>query len=460
MLGGQLLHRRGGHVERVGGEASGPRASIRQVAFASFVGTAIEWYDYFLYGTAAALVFNRLFFPEFAPLTGTLAAFATFAVGFFARPVGGVVFGHFGDRIGRKSMLVITLLIMGGATFLIGLLPTFEAVGLLAPVLLVVLRFLQGFAVGGEWGGAILMAVEHAPDERRNFYASWPQLGSPAGLILSTAVFAAFSSLPEEQFFAWGWRVPFLLSIVLVGVGLFIRLRILESPAFRRVKELGSQVRVPLLEVLRRYPLAVVLSVGVVIVNIGGFYLVVTFTLAYATETLGVPRNATLVGLLIAGFAEIAGILLLARTADRIGRRPVALGSAAFVTLFAFPFFWLVDTGSVALLWIAMSVWTFSAGALYGVTGALISELFEARVRYSGISLGYQMAGVLGGALAPLIATALVQWAGGASWPVATYLFAMSFVSLSAVFFASDRFNVGVNDEMARQGEGYAGQRG
>jgi len=447
-------------VERVGGEASGPRASIRQVAFASFVGTAIEWYDYFLYGTAAALVFNRLFFPEFAPLTGTLAAFATFAVGFFARPVGGVVFGHFGDRIGRKSMLVITLLIMGGATFLIGLLPTFEAVGLLAPVLLVVLRFLQGFAVGGECGGAILMAVEHAPDERRNFYASWPQLGSPAGLILSTAVFAAFSSLPEEQFFAWGWRVPFLLSIVLVGVGLFIRLRILESPAFRRVKELGSQVRVPLLEVLRRYPLAVVLSVGVVIVNIGGFYLVVTFTLAYATETLGVPRNATLVGLLIAGFAEIAGILLLARTADRIGRRPVALGSAAFVTLFAFPFFWLVDTGSVALLWIAMSVWTFSAGALYGVTGALISELFEARVRYSGISLGYQMAGVLGGALAPLIATALVQWAGGASWPVATYLFAMSFVSLAAVFFASDRFNVGVNDERARQGEGYAGQRG
>jgi MFS transporter, MHS family, shikimate and dehydroshikimate transport protein len=219
-------------MERVGGADERQRSPIGHVALASFIGTAIEWYDYFLYGTAAALVFNQLFFPQFAPLTGTLAAFATFAVGFFARPVGGVVFGHFGDRIGRKSMLVITLLIMGGATFLIGLLPTFDSVGVLAPILLVALRFLQGFAVGGEWGGAILMAVEHAPDESRNFYASWPQLGSPAGLILSTVAFTAFSSLSEEQFLAWGWRVPFLLSIVLIGVGLFIRLRIMESPTF------------------------------------------------------------------------------------------------------------------------------------------------------------------------------------------------------------------------------------
>jgi MFS transporter, MHS family, shikimate and dehydroshikimate transport protein len=431
-------------VESVGGESEGRRASIAQVAFASFIGTAVECYDYFLYGTAAALVFNKLFFPQFAPLTGTLASFATFAVGFMARPVGGVIFGHFGDRIGRKSMLVITLLIMGGATFLIGLLPTFDAVGVLAVILLVVLRLLQGFAMGGEWGGATLMAVEHAPDESRNFYASWPQLGAPAGFILSTAVFTAFSSLPEDRFLAWGWRVPFLLSIVLVGVGLFIRLRILESPAFRRVKELRAEVRIPLLEVLKRYPIAALLSTGVVLVNLGGYYLVATFTLAYATEQLGVPRNAALFGLLLAGVAEIAGIVLLARAADLVGRRPVALASAAFVTLFAFPYFWLVDRGSVALLWLAMGLWTFSAGALYGITGALISELFEARVRYSGISLGYQMAGVLGGALAPLIATVLVQWAGGAIWPVATYLFAMSFVSLSAVFLASGRFHVGI----------------
>ena len=431
---------------RVGGESEGRRASITQVAFASFIGTAVECYDYFLYGTAAALVFNRLFFPQYAPLTGTLAAFATFAVGFFARPMGGVVFGHFGDRIGRKSMLVITLLIMGGATFLIGLLPTFDAIGILAVVLLVLLRFLQGFAMGGEWGGATLMAVEHAPEESRNFYASWPQLGAPAGVILSTIVFTAFSSLPEDRFLAWGWRVPFLLSIVLVSVGLFIRLRILESPAFRRVKELRAEVRMPLLEVLKRYPIAALLSMGVVLVNIGGYYLIATFTLAYATERLGMPRNATLLGLLLAGVAEIAGIVLLARAADRIGRRPVALASATAVTLLAFPFFWLVDRGSVALLWVAMSLWTFSAGALYGVTGVLISELFEARIRYSGISLGYQMAGVLGGALAPLIATVLLQWAGGATWPVATYLFAMSFISLAAVFFASERFRVGIHE--------------
>jgi len=233
------------------------RASIRQVAFASFVGTAIEWYDFFIYGTAAALAFPRLFFPHFSPLAGTLASFATFGVAFLARPIGGIVFGHFGDRVGRKSMLVITLLLMGGATFLVGLLPTFEQVGIVAPIFLAVLRFVQGFAVGGEWGGATLMAVEHAPDESRNFYASWPQLGVPAGLVLSTAVFAAFSSLPDTQFFAWGWRVPFLLSFALIAVGLFIRLRVIESPAFSRVKELGVESRVPLLEVLRncsRYP--------------------------------------------------------------------------------------------------------------------------------------------------------------------------------------------------------------
>src|SRR3712207_6755176 len=278
-------------MERLGGEDIGRSSSIRQVAFASFIGTAIEWYDFFLYGTAAALVFNQLFFPTFAPLTGTLASFATFGVGFFARPVGGVVFGHFGDRIGRKSMLVITLLVMGGATFLIGLLPTFQTAGILAPILLVTLRFLQGFAVGGEWGGATLMAVEHAPEESRNFYASWPQMGAPAGLVLSTAVFTIFSSLPDEQFLAWGWRIPFLLSIILIGVGLFIRLRVLESPAFERVKELGTESRVPLLEVLRDYPAAALLAIGVVLVNIGGYYIVITFTLSYATEQLGVARN-------------------------------------------------------------------------------------------------------------------------------------------------------------------------
>jgi MFS transporter, MHS family, shikimate and dehydroshikimate transport protein len=442
-------------MERLGGEEIGRRASIRQVAFASFIGTAIEWYDFFLYGTAAALVFNRLFFPELAPLTGTLASFATFGVGFFARPVGGVVFGHFGDRVGRKSMLVITLLVMGGATFLIGLLPTFETIGIWAPILLVVLRFLQGFAVGGEWGGATLMAVEHAPEESRNFYASWPQMGAPAGLVLSTAVFTVFSSLPDEQFFAWGWRVPFLLSIILIGVGLFIRLRVLESPAFSRVKELGAESRVPLLEVLRNHPVAALLAIGVVLVNIGGYYIVITFTLSYVTEQLGVAGNVSPIGLLLAGLAEIAGILLFAYVADRVGRRPVALWSAAFVFLLAYPYFWLVNTGAPPLIWAAMSLWTFAAGALYGITGVFIAELFEARVRYSGISFGYQMAGMLGGALAPIIATALIQWAEGASWPVTTYLAANSLVSLVAVYLATERYRVEIHDE-----HGLAGERG
>jgi MFS family permease len=444
-------------MERLGGEDIGRSSSIRQVAFASFIGTAIEWYDFFLYGTAAALVFNQLFFPTFAPLTGTLASFATFGVGFFARPVGGVVFGHFGDRIGRKSMLVITLLVMGGATFLIGLLPTFQTAGILAPILLVTLRFLQGFAVGGEWGGATLMAVEHAPEESRNFYASWPQMGAPAGLVLSTAVFTIFSSLPDEQFFAWGWRIPFLLSIILIGVGLFIRLRVLESPAFARVKELGTESRVPLLEVLRDYPVAALLAIGVVLVNIGGYYIVITFTLSYATETLGVARNVPLIGLLLAGFAEIAGILIFARLSDRTGKRPVALWSAALILLLAYPFFWLVNTEVSLLIWLAMSLWTFWAGALYGITGVFIAELFEARVRYSGISFGYQMAGMLGGALAPIIATALIGWAGGASWPVATYLAANSLVSLVAIYLATEKYRVGIYDE--RSGERLASER-
>ena len=261
-------------------EKRAPASSIRQVAFASFIGTAIEWYDFYLYGTAAALIFPMLFFPELTPLAATLASFATFGVAFVARPIGGIVFGHFGDRIGRKSMLVITLLLMGGVTFLIGLLPTFEQVGWAAPILLVMLRFLQGFAIGGEWGGATLMTVEHAPEKSRNFYASWPQAGVPVGLILSTGIFGAVSSLPDEQFFTWGWRVPFLLSIILIGVGLFVRLRVLESPAFLRIKELGSASKAPLIEVLRDYPVAAALAVAVVLTIYTGFYGVTTFTLA------------------------------------------------------------------------------------------------------------------------------------------------------------------------------------
>src|SRR5688500_7328114 len=264
--------------------ADPPGGSGRLVAMASLIGTTIEWYDFFLYGTAAALVFNRLFFPTFDPLAGTLAAFGTYAVGFIARPIGGIVIGHYGDKIGRKSMLVLTLVIMGIATFLIGLLPTYEQIGPWAAVALVVLRIAQGFGVGGEWGGAVLMAVEHAPPGRRGFYGSWPQIGVPAGLLLSTAVFTAFSWLPEEDFLTWGWRVPFLLSIVLVGIGLIIRLRILETPAFLRIKTQAGAARQPILEVLQRYPKQVLLAMGARFAENGAFYIFSVFVLTYATQ--------------------------------------------------------------------------------------------------------------------------------------------------------------------------------
>jgi MFS transporter, MHS family, shikimate and dehydroshikimate transport protein len=417
----------------------GHRTSIGQVAFASFIGTAVEWYDFFVYGTAAALVFPKLFFPRFDPLAGTLASFATFGVGFFARPIGGAVFGHLGDRIGRKSMLVTTLLLMGGATFLIGLLPTFEQIGVMAPILLVTLRFVQGFAVGGEWGGATLMAFEHAPEENRNFYASWPQLGVPAGLVLSTGVFAAFSSLPETQFFTWGWRVAFLLSIALIVVGLVIRLRLAESPVFSRVKQRGVESKAPLLEVLRDHRLALVLAIGVVLVSISGFYIVTTFSLSYLTKQLGVSRSVALVGNVLFSVSEAVSILLFARLADRVGKYRVAICSAACLVLFSYPYFWLLSTRAPALIWLAMCVQAFIASALYGITGAILAELFVARVRCSGISLGYQMAGVLGGAPAPLIATYLIHWSGGATWSVAAYLAASSLITLVAVYVVSRR---------------------
>ncbi len=422
----------------------GRRRSIREVAFASFIGAAVEWYDFFVYGTAAALVFPKLFFPRFSPLAGTLASFATFGVGFFARPIGGVVFGHFGDRTGRKSMLVVTLLLMGAATFLIGLLPTFEQIGVMAPILLVALRLVQGFALGGEWGGATLMAFEHAPEENRTFYASWPQLGVPVGLVLSTAVFALFAALPERQFFAWGWRVAFLLSIALIVLGLFIRLRVAESPVFSRVKERGAESKAPLLEVLRDHRLALVLAVGMVFVSITGFYIATTFSLSYLTGRLGVARNVALVGNVLFSASGAASTLIFARLADRAGKYRVAILSAAFQVLLSYPFFWLLSTREPALIWLAMSVWAFVGSALYGITGAMLAELFAPRMRCSGISLGYQIAGMLGGAPAPIIATYLIHWSSGATWSIATYLAASSLITLVAVYVASERQSVAI----------------
>ena len=411
---------------------------VRLVAMASLIGTTIEWYDFFLYGTAAALVFNRLFFPTFDPLTGTLAAFGTYAVGFIARPVGGIVIGHYGDRIGRKSMLVLTLVIMGVATFLIGLLPTYDQIGPWAAVALVLLRVAQGFGVGGEWGGAVLMAVEHAPPGARGFYGSWPQIGVPAGLLLSTAVFSLFSGLPEDQFLSWGWRVPFLLSIALVFVGLVIRMRILETPAFARIKAQAVEARQPIIEVIRTYPRQVLLAMGARFAENGGFYIYSVFVLTYATQRVKVDQQTVLNGVLLGAALELFAIPFFGALSDRVGRRPVYLFGAITTAAFAYPLFALIDTGSTPLIWTAIAIaFVFSHAAMYAPQAAFLSELFGARVRYSGASLGAQLASVFAGAPAPLVATGLLQ-AGYGGGAIALYVVVLAAITIVAVLLASE----------------------
>jgi len=419
-------------------DAAASANSLRRVVLASFIGTAIEWYDFFLYGTAAALVFNRLFFPTLDPFSGTLASFATYAVGFFARPVGGVVFGHFGDRLGRKSMLVTTLMLMGTATFLIGVLPTYDQIGVAAPVLLAVLRFVQGFGVGGEWGGAVLMVVEHGHHRRRGLNASWIQAGVPAGLLLANAVFILFSLLSDAAFISWGWRVPFLLGIALLAVGLFIRLQVFESPLFAKVLERKQQAAVPLLAVLKRHPGNIVLAIGARLAENASFYVFSVFVLTYGTQHLEMRRSTILNCVLIASAVQFFTIPLFGLLSDVVGRRPVYLGGAVSLAAFAFPYFWLVDTGDPLLVGLATIVSLVIVAAMYGPQAAFFSELFGTDVRYTGASIGYQLASPLAGGLAPLISVSLLEWAGGQSWPVAVYLIVLSIITLVSVWLAAE----------------------
>ena len=437
-------------MERLGGEDRGQVSAIRKVALASLIGTTIEWYDFFIYGTAAALVFPALFFPEFSETAGTLAAFATFGVGFFARPVGGIVFGHFGDRVGRKTMLVLTLTIMGVATTLIGLLPTYAAIGVAAPLLLVVLRFAQGLGVGGEWGGAVLMAVEHAPAERRGFFGSWPQMVVPAGLILSNLIFLAVATLPEEQFLAWGWRIPFVLSIVLVAVGLFIRLRIMESPAFRRVQESSTEARMPIVDVVCTYPKQVLLAAGAFLVINAYFYILVSYLINYATAEAGMSNSTILTVVLISSVVSFFAMPFFAALSDRSGRRPIYLPGVVGMGISAFLLFWATDTAS---FWLVLLAHIFGLGALsmsYGPQAAFYAEMFGTRVRYSGISLGYQGGSIFGGALALFIATWLFAQTQ-TSTSIAVYVAALAVVSFVCAFVATETYQVDIEAEQAEE---------
>lgn len=412
-------------------QKSQQQTPIVSVALASFIGTCIEWYDFYLYGTAAALVFGPLFFsPQLSPLAAQLSAFATFWVGFAARPVGGIFFGHFGDRLGRKTILILTLVIMGVATFLVGCLPTYHSVGLLAPLLLVVLRFVQGFAVGGEWGGAVLMATEHSPQMRRGFYGSWPQMGAPIGLLFSSLIFSTLSStLSHQAFLTIGWRIPFLLSSILVVVGMVIRLRIPETPDFERIKADQTIVRVPLLHVLRTSFKTVLLAIGALFVLYGSFYIFTTFIITYG-HMLKIANATMLNGIICGAIAMAITIPLAATLSDRLGRRPLYLIGTVFLGLIAFPAFWLITTRVPLLIDLALILSIGGIGLMFGPQAAFFSELFDAHVRYSGASFSYQVASMLAGGLTPLLATLLLARFHGAFWPIALYLIGLALVTL------------------------------
>ena len=432
-------------MEQIGGEDAGQRTSLWQVIGASVIGTIMEWYDFFIFAAAAALVFPALFFPEREPLTGTLLAFGTYGLGFFARPLGGIIFGNLGDKIGRKTVLVITLLLMGIATTLIGVLPTFERLGLWAAVLLIALRILQGLGAGAEFGGAVIMAAEYSPQGKRGLYASLPCTGVAIGLLLSSGVFSLFAALPEEQFLAWGWRVPFLLSIVVVAVGLYVRLRILETPVFSEVKETNTEVGIPVLEVVRSQPRNLLVAIGARFSENGNAYIIQTFTLTYVATQLGMSDNVALRGVLIASAIGIFTIPLFGALSDRVGRRPVYMFGSAFLALFSFPFFWLLNTETSVLIWLAI-VLANSVGvySMFSPQAAYFAELFGTRVRYSGASIGYQLASVFAGGLAFPISTYLI--ARYDYQAIAIYMALMALITVVSVLLAPETYRGDINE--------------
>lgn len=417
-----------------------PETNIIRVVAASMAGTTVEWYDFFLYGVAAAVVFPSVFFPASDPTIGTLQSLGTFAIGFVARPFGGLVFGHFGDRIGRKKLLVVSLLLMGLSTFAIGLLPGYATIGALAPTLLVLLRLIQGFALGGEWGGAVLIVSEHGDPARRGYWASWPQAGAPGGQLLANGLLFVLASVQnDDDFNSWGWRIPFLLSAVLVLIGLYVRLAVEESPVFKdaqahaaRQAAAGVKQSLPILEVFRRYPREVLTAMGARFAENVSYYIFTIVITTYATKRLGLPSSTVLGAVLIGAAVHLVTIPVWGALSDRFGRRPVYLLGATGVGIWAFAFVALVNTKSFAMLVLAVVGGLLFHGAMYGPQAAFLSELFGTKVRYSGVSIGYQLASILAGGLAPLLAVWLYT-TFDSGYAVSWYVAASAAVTIVAV---------------------------
>ncbi|MEK5440505.1 MULTISPECIES: MFS transporter [unclassified Fredinandcohnia] len=414
----------------------------KKVLVASLVGSSIEWFDYFLYGTVAALVFNTAFFHSDDPTVGLMLAYASFALSFFIRPLGGVIFSHIGDKIGRKKTLVLTLSLMGGATVLMGFLPTYEQIGVIAPILLIILRLVQGIGLGGEWGGALLLAVEYAPKEKRGFFGSIPQMGVTVGLLLGTLALSLMTLLPEAAFMSWGWRVPFILSAFLVIFGLWIRKGIEETPSFKKVQEKGEVAKIPFIETMRTHWKEVLIAVGAKVVETAPFYIFGTFIVSYATTQLGFSRTATLNAVTIATIVTTLLIPIMGSLSDKFGRKKLYVGGTILMMIYAFPYFWLLHQGSVALLIVATILGLGIIWApITAVLGTMFSEIFKSNVRYTGITLGYQIGAAVAGGTAPLVATALLAAFNDSYIPVALYIILTAAISLIAVATVRDRKN-------------------
>ncbi|HEY2203859.1 MAG TPA: MFS transporter [Pseudonocardia sp.] len=430
-------------------ESTAPSRS--RIAVASFIGTAIEFYDFYIYGTAAALVFGKLFFPSFSATAGLLAALATFAVGFIARPLGAILFGHFGDRLGRKRMLITSLLVMGLSTVAIGLVPSYATIGVAAPVLLAVLRFAQGIGLGGEWGGAVLLATEYAPTGKRGLYSAFPQLGPAVGFALGNALFLILNAtMNAEAFLAWGWRVPFLASAVLLVVGFYIRMRIAETPVFQAALDAHARTKVPFLELLRRQPGVLALATLSFILAFTMFYTITTFCLSYGTKTLHLSQTTMLVEAIIASLVMGAATLWFAAASDRVGRRALCIAAAVASGLWAFPLFWLLQTRQPVLIGVAMVVGLVCFALLYGPMGAYLPELFRVRFRYTGSSFAYSAAGIIGGGISPLVATDVLATTGsttGVSW----YLVGVAVLCLVSLLFLGETKDADFSDGLAAE---------